>query len=98
MAALIYLGDAVSAAGWRLAGAQVRCPAPGAEAAELESARTQAALVLVSAGVAAGVAGAVMSQALSARRPLVLIVPDLHGQAAVPDLAMRLRAQLGLEA
>ncbi len=63
MAALIYLGDEVSAAGWRLAGATVRAPAPGEETAALDAARAQAALVLVSAAVAAAVgrAGAARS-------------------------------------
>jgi hypothetical protein len=28
----------------------------------------------------------------------VLIVPDLHGEVPLPDLAARLRSQLGLEA
>ena len=97
MATLLYLGDAVGAAGWRLAGATVLCPAPGEEAAALDAARGQAALVLVSAAVAAAVAAPALRQALSSLQPLVLIVPDLHGRAAVPDLAARLRAQLGLE-
>ena len=97
MATLIYLGDAVGAAGWRLAGATVLCPAPGEEAAALDAARGQAALVLVSAAVAAAVAAPALRQAVSSLQPLVLIVPDLHGRAAVPDLAARLRAQLGLE-
>jgi vacuolar-type H+-ATPase subunit F/Vma7 len=97
MAALVYLGDAVSAAGWRLAGATVQCPATGEEAAALDAACQQAALVLVSAAVAAGIASPVLRDALSAPQPLVLLVPDLRGQAAVPDLAARLLAQLGLE-
>jgi len=97
MAALIYLGDAVSAAGWRLAGATVRCPARGEESAALDTARQHAALVLVSAAVAACIDASALRDALSALQPLVLIVPDLQGQAAVPDLAARLRAQLGLE-
>jgi vacuolar-type H+-ATPase subunit F/Vma7 len=98
MAAPIYLGDEVSAAGYRLAGATVRIPAPGEETAALAWACAQAPLVLVSAAVAAGVAEAVLRRGLSALSPLVLIVPDLQGAAAVPDLAARLRLQLGFEA
>jgi len=97
MAALVYLGDAVSAAGWRLAGATVQCPAARKATAALDAARQQAALVLVSAAVAAEIAAPVLRDALSAPLPLVLVVPDLKGQAAVPDLAARLLAQLGLE-
>jgi vacuolar-type H+-ATPase subunit F/Vma7 len=98
MPAPIYLGDELSAAGYRLAGALVRTPRAGEEAAALAWARTQAPLVLVSAAVAAGIAEAVLRSALSALAPLVLIVPDLQGDVPLPDLAARLRGQLGLEA
>jgi vacuolar-type H+-ATPase subunit F/Vma7 len=98
MAAPVYLGDEVSAAGYRLAGARVRVPQPGAEAAELAGARADAPLVLVSAAVAARIGVRELQQALAALSPLVVIVPDLDGQAPMPDLAARLSSQLGIEA
>ena len=98
MTAPIYLGDEVSAAGYRLAGALVRTPDSGEEAAALQWACSQAPLVLVSAAVAAGIDDAVMRECLSALAPLVLIVPDAQGVVPLPDLAARLRGQLGLEA
>jgi len=98
MAAPVYLGDEVSAAGYRLAGALVRTPRAGEEAAALTWARSQAPLVLVSAAVAAGIGDASLRGALSAPTPLLLVVPDLQGAVPLPDLAARLRGQLGLEA
>jgi vacuolar-type H+-ATPase subunit F/Vma7 len=126
MAAPVYLGDEVSAAGYRLAGALVRTPLAGEETAALAWARSQAIagppqdcllplggadaaerrpwgcaeapLVLVSSAVAAGIAEAVLRAALCALTPLVLVVPDLQGEVPLPDLAARLRGQLGLEA
>ena len=98
MTAPVFLGDEVCAAGYRLAGARVRTPRAGEEAAALDWARSQAPLVLVSASVAAAIGEAALRGALSALNPLVLIVPDLHGEVPLPDLALRLRAQLGLEA
>ena len=98
MASPVYLGDEVSAAGYRLAGAHVRTPGAGEEAAALAWARSQAPLVLVSAAVAAGIGEALLREALSALAPLVLVVPDLHAAVPLPDLAARLRGQLGLEA
>jgi vacuolar-type H+-ATPase subunit F/Vma7 len=98
MTAPVYLGDEVSAAGYRLAGALVRTPRAGEEPAALARARAEAPLVLVSASVAAAIGEAALRGALSALNPLVLIVPDLHGEVPLPDLALRLRAQLGLEA
>ena len=98
MAAPVYLGDEVSAAGYRLAGAVVRTPPPGEEAAALAWARGVAPLVLVAAPVAAVIAEPALRAALAATAPLVLVVPDLQGAVPLPDLAARLRAQLGLEA
>lgn len=102
MSTVVYLGDEVSAAGWRLAGATVHTPAPAEQAAALARACAQqtpaASLVLLSAAVAAGIAELPLRRALSALSPLVLIVPDLLGEVQLPDLAARLRSQLGLEA
>lgn len=98
MGAPVYLGDEVSAAGWRLAGATVRTPRPGEEATALAWALAQAPLVLVSATVAAGIAAPVLRAALLALAPLVQVVPDRDGRVPLPDLAARLREQLGLQA
>jgi vacuolar-type H+-ATPase subunit F/Vma7 len=98
MTAPVYLGDEVSAAGYRLAGALVRTPRPGDAAAALAQARAQAPLVLVSAAVAAAIGQRQLRAVLSAPSPLVLIVPDLQAEVPLPDLAARLHAQLGLEA
>jgi vacuolar-type H+-ATPase subunit F/Vma7 len=97
MTAAIYLGDAVSAVGWRLAGAQVHLPAPGEEAVALETARAHGALVLLSAAVAAAIDETTLRKAQSALSPLVLVVPDMQGHVPLPDLALRWHAQLGLE-
>jgi vacuolar-type H+-ATPase subunit F/Vma7 len=96
MAAPVYLGDEVSAAGFRLAGLQARVPQRGEETAALSSARADAPLVLVSATLAARIAESELRAALAALTPLVLIVPDIDGATPVPDLALRLRRQLGL--
>jgi vacuolar-type H+-ATPase subunit F/Vma7 len=95
MAAPVYLGDEVSAAGWRLAGVRVVVPVAGAEAAALEAARKEAPIVVVSVGVAACIPEAALSAAQAALSPLTLVVPDLS-EAPVPDVAARLRRQLGL--
>jgi vacuolar-type H+-ATPase subunit F/Vma7 len=94
----VYIGDEISAAGYRLAGLRVRVPGRGDEAAALGAARADAPLVLVSATVASRIAEDAMREAQTALTPLVLIVPGLDAETPVPDLAARLRKQLGLEA
>lgn len=98
MPAPVYLGDEVSGAGWRLAGAEVHTPPAGGETAALTDACARAPLVLLSASVARGVAAPVLQRAQLALAPLVLVVPDLQGGTPPPDLAARLRSQLGLDA
>ena len=98
MRAPIYLGDEVTAAGYRLAGAQVRMPAPREASTMFAEACAQAPLVLVSAAVAIHIDATPLRAALAALQPLVLIVPDAQGQVPRPDLAARLRGQLGMEA
>jgi vacuolar-type H+-ATPase subunit F/Vma7 len=97
MATPVYVGDEVTAAGFGLAGLRVRVPERGDEARALASARAEAPLVLVSATVAARIATDELRAALAALTPLVLVVPDLDRATPLPDLALRLRKQLGLE-
>ena len=94
----VYLGDEVTAAGYRLAGVQVRVPAPGEADTVFAEARAQAPLVLLSAAVAARIDATQLRTALIALQPLILIVPDARGEVPRPDLAARLRGQLGMEA
>ncbi len=93
----IYVGDEVNGAGYRLAGAQVRVPEPGRAAEALEEARAQASLVLVSAALVAQIPAGRLASAVAEISPLTLVVPDPAGGAPVPDLAKRLRRQLGME-
>ena len=96
-ATLAYVGDAVEAAGFRLAGVRVYAPAPGAEAAALAQARASARVVLLSASIAERLPRADLESALAALQPLTVIVPGGGGQVAAVDPSERVRAQLGLE-
>jgi vacuolar-type H+-ATPase subunit F/Vma7 len=96
-AALAYVGDAVNAAGFRLAGARVFSPAPGEEAPALAQARSAAKVVLLSGEVAAALPRGELEAALAALQPLVAIVPASGGKVSPADPAERVRAQLGLE-
>ena len=98
MSAPVFIGDEISAAGFRLAGARIRNPGPGEETAALAAARGEASFVLITAAVAACIDVAALRGALAALTPLVAIVPDAQDEVALPDIAARLRGQLGLEA
>lgn len=97
-APVVFIGPELAAAGYRLAGAEVIVPAPGDETAALAQARQRAWLVLVCASLQPRIDAEAWQQAVGALAPLVTAVPDVQGLAPLPDLAERLRSQLGLVA
>jgi vacuolar-type H+-ATPase subunit F/Vma7 len=98
VARIYYIGDEATAAGYRLAGAEVRSPAVD-EAPEVFR-RAQAAdvdLILLSAGLAGTLPVDELEAAVRGERPLVAIVSDVHGRHAPPDVARDVRLALGIE-
>jgi len=92
----VYIGDAVSAAGFRLAGLRIHVPDTTELVMQIEQAASDASLVLLGADLAAQLPVAELDRLLSAVTPAVVVVPDVRGQADLPDLANRLRQQLGV--
>lgn len=97
MRSAIFIGDELTAAGFRLAGVETRVPEPADVAATLAEARSHAALVVLTADLAAHVPQAELDAALLAETPAFAIVPDVLFRAPMPDLANRLRRTLGIE-
>jgi vacuolar-type H+-ATPase subunit F/Vma7 len=98
MAAPVYLGDEVTAAGFRLAGVETIVPREGQAASAFADACTRAPLVMVCAALVPRIGTGTIRAAVAASSPPVAVLPDLAGRAPLPDTAHRLRRQLGLEA
>ena len=96
MSAPVYIGDEVSASGYRLAGLQVRVPRKGSLLEAINSACSEAPLVLIDAGIASELTEEQLEAVLVRVTPAVVIVPDLEGHAELMDVAVRLRQQLGV--
>ena len=96
MSAPVYIGDEVEAAGYRLAGLEVRLPRRDELLAQIHSACEQAPLVLIGAATARDIPPVELDRLLARVAPPVVIVPDVRHRAGLPDLAMQLRAQLGV--
>lgn len=94
-AAVAFIGDALAAAGFRLAGVRVYAPQPGGERAAFAQALATATAVFITPAVAAKLDPAAVERALAAGAPLVAIVPDEAPLACDP--AERVRRQLGTE-
>lgn len=94
-ASLAFVGDALTAAGFRLAGVHTFAPQPGEERAAFAQALAAAAAVFVTPAVAAELEPLELERALVAGAPLVAIVP---GETPLPfEPAERVRRQLGIE-
>jgi vacuolar-type H+-ATPase subunit F/Vma7 len=96
MSVPVFIGDEVSASGYRLAGLRVRVPAADELLAAVTAACDDASLVLLGAGVAQQLPAAQLEQLLASVSPPVVVVPDVRGHSRLADLPTRLRQQLGV--
>lgn len=94
----VFIGDEISACAYRLAGIEVRTPAPAELMATLQQASTESDLVLITAEYTRQLRPDQLATLQAQLRPLLLVVPDVRGQVPVPDFAKALRSQLGVEA
>ncbi|WP_058557150.1 hypothetical protein [Thiohalocapsa sp. ML1] len=94
----VFIGDAVSAAGWRLAGADCHTPAAADTPALVKRLRADAdvALVVITAAQAAALPAAQRDTAIAEQRPPMLVVADILGHVVPPDRMAALKRQLGL--
>jgi vacuolar-type H+-ATPase subunit F/Vma7 len=91
-----FIGDEVSAAGFRLAGVQVHVPESASAQGLFQRLMDQVDLILLTAEVAEWIPAPVLHQAFAADRPLVLVIPDVRGRLQPPDICAALRRQLGM--
>jgi vacuolar-type H+-ATPase subunit F/Vma7 len=98
MVRVLYIGDEVTAAGYRLAGAETRVPAPSEAGDVFRRACSDGAdVILLSAALAPQIDPGELSAALIAEAPLTAIVPDAFGRCPPPDVARDVRLALGIE-
>ena len=98
MARIYYIGDAATAAGYRLAGAEVRVPAAAEVAEVFHRARESGAdLILLSAELVDALPPEEFEAAVLGDHPLVAVVSDAYGRNAPPDVARQVRLALGIE-
>ena len=91
-----YIGDEVSAIAWRLAGLRVQVPGDTEILETIRRSCEHAPLILISAAVAEQLPETERDDLLAQVIPPVVIVPDVHGLVALPELTTRLRRQLGV--
>ena len=94
----VFIGDELSAAGWRLAGADCHTPPAGKLLELLRALRgdEQVGLILITAEYARELPQALLAEVLAAQCPRCVVVADVRGRVAPPDLTAALKRQLGL--
>jgi vacuolar-type H+-ATPase subunit F/Vma7 len=91
-----FIGDELTGAGFRLAGARVHSP-PAAEIPQLFRRLCQECrLLILTAEAAAGVPEELLRQTTAAGSPLLLVVPDARERRRPVDLAAMVRGTLGM--
>ena len=96
MVAPVFIGDEVTAAGFRLAGVRVRTPLPGDLRGVLDWANNTTSLIFITAEYAAILNQEEQQRLFTQLDPAVVVVPDIRSNTPVQDLATQLRAQLGV--
>jgi vacuolar-type H+-ATPase subunit F/Vma7 len=96
MTVTAFIGDEVSAAGYRLCGAVVHVADRRNVSALIEQAMLSASLVLIGSRTASLLPAAELEKLMQRLTPAVLVVPDVNGRAAVPDIAASIHKQLGM--
>lgn len=96
MATAEFIGDEVSAAGYRLCGIEIHI-ATGNNAMQLiRQSCERASLVLVSSSMLQYIPAAELDALLAQVQPPLLVVPDVRGRHELPDITSRINKQLGL--
>lgn len=95
---VVFIGDEVSAAGYRLAGAEVYSPRAGDTVKVFRKVCEHADVVMVTAVAARNIPAPEIEDAMVATAPLVLVVEDARGHLAPANLEDTVHAVLGLEA
>ena len=91
-----FIGDEVSAAGYRLCGIEVHIADSGNALSLIKKSCERASLVLVGSNMLQHIGTTELDELLAAIQPPVLVVPDVRGLQDVPDIASRINKQLGL--
>jgi vacuolar-type H+-ATPase subunit F/Vma7 len=91
-----FIGDEVSAAGFRLCGIDVHITDSGNAMSLIRQARERASLVLISSSAVRDIRSAELDEILASIEPPVLVVPDIRGLHDAPDIVSRIYKQLGM--
>ena len=97
MATPVFIGDEVSASGWRLVGVHTIVADRDAAAAAFDAVSADTELLLITAICAAGLERGRLDAAVRRGKPMILVVPDAANRLGPPDLDGKVDRVLGIE-
>ncbi len=92
----VFIGDEVSAAGFRLAGVTCHTPAMSEVAGLFRRLRAEVGLILITAEYASELPERLVAEAQYEQRPLLLVIADIRDRVLPADITSALKRQLGL--
>jgi hypothetical protein len=92
----VFIGDELSATGYRLAGLLVRTPNKDEIRATLQWAIENTSLILLGSTCIDMLPAAELDDLLSTENPPVVVVRDILGNSNMIDLSNKLKEQLGM--
>ena len=97
MSGAIFIGDELTATGFRLTGLETLTPEPADVAAAFAESRRRAALVIVTAECARRLPRGSLEATVIAEAPTVIVIPDVLARVEPTSLARRMKSILGIE-
>ena len=94
---VVFIGDDITALGFRLAGVETHAPEPDALAARVAELRGTARMILMTPGAFATLPPRLAQELADSEQPLLAIVPDARGLVPVPDTEREVKRALGIE-
>lgn len=92
----LFIGDELTAVGFRLPGIEVVMPEPDRVAEVFDQGLNEAPLVMITTTLAGMLPDDRLIEAVKQARPPVAVVPDAAGATPLPDMAQRVRLALGV--
>lgn len=96
MARPLFIGDEISATGYRLAGIDVQIPRTEDVSQLLQKVAASASLIIITAEYMSKLSKNEQQRYLTQEDPVVVVVPDIRAQIPLENIAVKLRKQLGL--
>ena len=93
----LFIGDEITATGYRQAGVRTHPVAAGKATKAVERALEDTELLLISPTCADELGAERLRAIMRRARPLLVIVPDAAGQSALPDVDAAVDRVLGIE-